>query len=34
VQYQLFLTARSPAPPEVTEVYRTLTASARIGGQA
>lgn len=33
-QYQVFLTARSPAPPEVVEAYRALTASARIGGQA
>jgi hypothetical protein len=34
VQYQVFLTARSPAPPEVVEAYRSLTASARIGGEA
>jgi hypothetical protein len=32
-QYQVFLTARSPAPTEVVDAYRTLTASARIGGQ-
>ena len=33
-QYRVFLTARTPAPPEVLEAYRALTASARIGGQA
>lgn len=33
-QYRVFLTARTPAPAEVLEAYRTLTASARIGGRA
>jgi hypothetical protein len=33
-QYRIFLTARSPAPAQVVEAYRALTASARIGGQA
>jgi hypothetical protein len=33
VQYQVFLTARSPAPLEVVETYRALTRSARIGGE-
>jgi hypothetical protein len=33
-QYQVFLTARSPAPPEVVDAYRSLTASARLGGDA
>jgi hypothetical protein len=32
-QYQVFLTARSPAPQEVVDAYRSLTASARLGGQ-
>jgi hypothetical protein len=32
-QYQIFLTARTPAPPEVTDVYRALTGGARLGGQ-
>lgn len=34
VQYRVFLTARTPAPQAVIEAYRTLTASARIGGRA
>lgn len=34
VQYQVFLTARSPAPAEVVEAYRALVGSARVGGQA
>ncbi|HVO20254.1 MAG TPA: hypothetical protein VMU15_13410 [Anaeromyxobacter sp.] len=34
VQYQVFLTARSPAPPEVVETYRALASGARVGGQA
>ena len=33
-QYRIFLTARTPAPAQVVEAYRALTASARIGGQA
>jgi hypothetical protein len=33
VQYQVFLTARSPAPAEVVEAYQVLTRSARIGGE-
>ncbi len=34
VQYRIFFTGRSPLGPEVLEAYRTLTASARIGGEA
>ena len=34
VQYQVFLTARSPAPPDVVETYRALSGGARVGGQA
>jgi hypothetical protein len=34
VQYQVFLTARSPAPADVVETYRALTGGARVGGQA
>ena len=34
VQYQVFLTARSPAPAEVVETYRALTGGARAGGEA
>lgn len=33
-QYQLFFTARTPAPPEAIEAYRTLVQSAKIGGRA
>jgi hypothetical protein len=33
VQYQVFFTARTPAPAEALEAYRALTASARIGGE-
>lgn len=33
-QYQLFLTARSPAPPDVVEAYRALVGGARVGGEA
>lgn len=32
-QYQLFFTARSPAPPEAVEAYRALVQSAKVGGQ-
>jgi hypothetical protein len=34
VQYQVFLTARSPAPADVVETFRALTSGARVGGQA
>lgn len=34
VQYRIFLTAASPAPPEVVELWRTLVRDARIGGEA
>ncbi len=34
VQYQVFLTARTPAPPDVVEAYRALIGGARIGGEA
>jgi hypothetical protein len=34
VQYQVFLTARTPAPAEVVEVLRALTGGARLGGEA
>ncbi len=34
VQYQVFLTARTPAPAEVVEVFRALTGGARVGGDA
>jgi hypothetical protein len=33
-QYQLFFTARTPAPAEAVEAYRTLVQSAKVGGQA
>ncbi|HVI94814.1 MAG TPA: hypothetical protein VM753_12460 [Anaeromyxobacter sp.] len=33
-QYQVFFTARSPATPDALEAYRTLLATARVGGQA
>ncbi|HTN53292.1 MAG TPA: hypothetical protein VML50_12865 [Anaeromyxobacter sp.] len=33
-QVQVFFTARSPASPEALEALRTLTASARMGGEA
>jgi hypothetical protein len=33
-QYQIFFTAKSPAPAEVLEAHRTLVASARVGGEA
>jgi hypothetical protein len=33
VQYQLFLTARTPAPPDAVEAYRALLATARAGGE-
>jgi len=33
-QYQVFFTARSPATPDAIEAYRTLLATARVGGQA
>lgn len=34
VQYRVFFTARTPAPPEALEAYRALVESARIGGEA
>ncbi len=34
VQYQVFLTAQTPAPPEVVETYRALVGGARVGGEA
>jgi hypothetical protein len=34
VQYQVFLTAQTPAPAEVVEVYRSLVSGARVGGEA
>jgi hypothetical protein len=34
VQYQVFLTARTPAPADVVEVNRALVSGARIGGEA
>jgi hypothetical protein len=34
VQYRIFFAAASPAPADAVEAYRTLVASARIGGQA
>ena len=34
VQYQVFLTGRSPAPPDVVDAYRALSSGARVGGQA
>ncbi|HET6437224.1 MAG TPA: hypothetical protein VFG59_04130 [Anaeromyxobacter sp.] len=34
VQYQVFLTAQSPAPAEAVDEYRALTAGARVGGEA
>ncbi|HYD53352.1 MAG TPA: hypothetical protein VEA99_12015, partial [Gemmatimonadaceae bacterium] len=33
VQYRVFLTARTPAPPEVIEAVRALVGGARIGGE-
>ena len=33
VQYQVFLTAQTPAPAEVVEVYRALVSGARVGGE-
>jgi hypothetical protein len=33
-QYQVFLTGRSPAAPDVVDAYRALTGGARVGGQA
>lgn len=33
VQYRVFLTARTPAPPDVVEAIRTLVGGARIGGE-
>jgi hypothetical protein len=32
VQYQIFLTARSPSPPDVVDLYRALVGGARVGG--
>lgn len=34
VQYRIFFTAASPAPPDVVEVWRTLMRAARLGGEA
>jgi hypothetical protein len=34
VQYRIFFAGRSPLPPEVVEVYRTLVKTARVGGEA
>jgi hypothetical protein len=34
VQYQVFLTAQTPAPADVVEVYRALVGGARVGGEA
>ncbi len=34
VQYQVFLTAQTPAPAEVVEVVRALVSGARVGGEA
>jgi hypothetical protein len=34
VQYRIFFTAESPAPPEVVDVWRSLLQGARIGGEA
>ncbi|HET7824353.1 MAG TPA: hypothetical protein VFK90_03425 [Anaeromyxobacter sp.] len=34
VQYRVFFTAASPASPQALEAWRTLSESARIGGQA
>lgn len=34
VQYRIFLTAATPAAPEVLELWRGLLTSARIGGEA
>ena len=34
VQYRVFFTAWTPAAPEVIEAWRTLVASARVGGEA
>jgi hypothetical protein len=34
VQYRVFFTAATPAPAEALEAYRTLVASARVGGEA
>ena len=34
VQYRIFFTAATPAPPDVLEVWRTLVQGARIGGEA
>jgi hypothetical protein len=33
-QYQVFFTARSPAPPDVLEAHKTLVSTARVGGEA
>lgn len=34
IQYRMFFTALTPAPPDVLEAYRTLVRSVRIGGVA
>lgn len=34
VQYRVFFTAATPSPPEALEAWRTLIASARLGGEA
>jgi len=33
-QYQVFLTAQTPAPAEAVEAYRALASGARVGGEA
>jgi hypothetical protein len=33
-QYQVFFTARTPAPPAVIEAHRAVAAGARIGGES
>jgi hypothetical protein len=34
LQYRIFFTAETPAPPDALEVWRTLVQGARIGGEA
>jgi hypothetical protein len=34
LQYRIFFTAETPAPPDVLEVWQTLLQGARIGGEA
>jgi hypothetical protein len=33
-QYRVFFAGKSPLPAAIVEAYRTLVASARIGGEA